>query len=62
VKVENKWGGFTSTAKEENGKIVIESNKHYDVNFVPKDEWPKVIEFLNAAYQLTEQKILLKKK
>ncbi len=62
VKVENKWGGFTSTAKVENGKVVIESNKHYDVNFVPKEEWPKIVEFLNAAYGFTEQKILLKTK
>jgi hypothetical protein len=61
-KVENKFGGFTSTAKEENGKIIIETNKHYDVNFVPKDQWPAVVSFLNAAYSFTEQKILLKKK
>ena len=61
-KVENKFGGFTSTAKEENGKIIIETNKHYDVNFVPKDQWPALVSFLNAAYTFTEQKILLKKK
>jgi hypothetical protein len=61
-KEESKWGGFTSSAKEENGKIVIETNKHYDTNFVPKEEWPSLVKFLNAAYSFTEQKILLKKK
>jgi hypothetical protein len=61
-KEESKWGGFTSSAKEENGKIVIETNKHYDTNFVPKGEWPSLVKFLNAAYSFTEQKILLKKK
>jgi hypothetical protein len=61
-KVENKWGGFTSTAKEENGKVVIETNKHYDVNFAPKDQWSSIVAFLNAAHAFTEQKILLKKK
>jgi hypothetical protein len=60
--VENKFGGFTSTAKEENGKVIIETNKHYDVNFVPKDQWPAIVNFLNASYTFTEQKILLKKK
>lgn len=61
-KIENKFGGFTSKAKEENGKIVIETSKHYDVNFVPKDQWPAIVSFLNGANSLTEQKILLKKK
>jgi hypothetical protein len=61
-KVENKFGGFTSTAKEENGKIIIETIKHYDVNFVPKEQWSSIVSFLNAAYTFTEQKILLKKK
>ncbi|MEJ7644926.1 MAG: DUF3857 domain-containing protein [Chryseolinea sp.] len=62
VKLESKWGGFTSSAKEENGKIVLECYKHYDFNFVPKEEWSKVVDFLNAAYEFSEQKILLKKK
>jgi len=61
-KIETKFGGFTSTAKEESGKVIIETNKHYDVNFVPKDQWPALVNFLNAAYTFTEQKILLKKK
>ncbi len=61
-RVENKFGGFTSTAKVEGGKLIIETKKHYDVNFVPKEQWSDVVSFLNAAYNLTEQKILLKKK
>ena len=61
-KVENKFGGFTSKAKEENSKIIIETVKHYDVNFAPKDQWPAIVSFLNEANTFTEQKILLKKK
>jgi hypothetical protein len=60
-KVESKWGGFTSTAKMDGGKLVIETYKHYDVNFVPKEEWNSLIKFLNAAHSFTEQKVLLKK-
>jgi hypothetical protein len=61
-KSENRVGGFSSTAKVENGKILIETNKHYDVNFATKDQWPSIVTFLNAAYAFSEQKILLKKK
>lgn len=60
--IENKFGGFTSKAKIDNSKIVIETFKHYDVNFVPKDQWPAVVGFLNGGNTFTEQKILLKKK
>jgi hypothetical protein len=45
----------------EGGKIVIETHKHYDTNFVPKEEWTSVLNFLNAAHSFTEQKVLLKK-
>lgn len=60
-KVENKNGGFTSTAKELNGKIIIETHKHYDVNYAPASEWTNIVAFLNAATTFNEQKILLKK-
>jgi hypothetical protein len=61
-KVENKNGGFTSTAKEANGKVVIETIKHYDVNYAPAGDWKSIVAFLNAAASFNEQKILLKKK
>lgn len=61
-RLENAVGGFTSTAKEENGKVVIETYKHYDVTFASKNEWPNVVAFVNAAHSFTGQKILLKKK
>lgn len=60
-RVENSVGGFTSTAKEEGGKIVIETHKHYDTNYVPVAKWNDLVSFINAAYSFTEQKILLKK-
>ena len=62
TKVQHKAGGFTSTAKVQGGKILIETNKYYTVNYVPKDQWKSVVEFLNAAYNFSEMKLLFKKK
>lgn len=61
-KVVTKFGGFTSVAKEANGKVIVETHKHYDVNFAPGSEWKNIVSFLNAAYNFNEQKLLLKKK
>lgn len=61
-KVETAAGGFVSSAKEENGKVIIETYKHYDKYTLPKEQWPSIISFLNAAESFTGQKILLKKK
>lgn len=61
-KIENKFGGFTCVAKEDKGKVVIETSKHYDVNYAPGSEWKHFVSFLNAARNFNEQKILLKKK
>lgn len=58
---ENKYGGFKSNAKIEGNTVVIETLKHYEVNYVPKSDWSTVVEFLNAAYSFNELKLLLKK-
>lgn len=61
-KVENATGGFVSSAKLENGKLIVETHKHYDKTVLSKDQWPAMISFLNAAHTFSGQKILLKKK
>lgn len=62
VKVENSAGGFTSVAREENGKVIVETLKFYNNNFVDVKDWKNVVAFLNAANNFSEQKLLLKKK
>ena len=62
IKVENDAGGFVSTAKQENRKVIIETYKHYDKFTLPKEEWPSVLSFLNAAENFAGQKVLLRKK
>ena len=59
--IENVQGGFTSNARIDGNKIVIDTYKHYNSCHASKDEWPLIVEFLNAAYNFTEQKILFKK-
>lgn len=61
-KVENGAGGFVSTAREENGKLIIDTHKRYEKYTLPKSEWQDVVAFINATSNFTEQKILLKKK
>ncbi|HEY5745872.1 MAG TPA: hypothetical protein VIU12_07335 [Chryseolinea sp.] len=62
TRVENANGGFVSTVKEEQGKVIIETYKHYDVMYAPKTEWSNIVAFINAAHNFTQQKILLRKK
>lgn len=60
-KVENATGGFVSSAKIEGSKLIVESKKHYSSNFNKKEDWHLMVEFLDAAYNFTQQQILLRK-
>ena len=60
-KVENETGGFVSTATIVDNKLVIKTNKYYKNYYEPNTNWNKMIQFLDAAYQFTQEKILLKK-
>ena len=59
-KVENETGGFISSATKEDNKITIKSRKFYKHNFEKAEDWGKMVKFLDAAYQFTQQKLLLK--
>ena len=60
--VKNKTGMFKSTAKVEDNKLIIEAQKVYKHNYEPKENWSQMIDFLEAAYQFSQQKVVLKKK
>jgi hypothetical protein len=60
-KVENATGGFVSTAKVEGDKLIITANKYYINYSEPAANWKSMVEFLDAAYQFTQEKVLLKK-
>ncbi|ESU26992.1 hypothetical protein FLJC2902T_23330 [Flavobacterium limnosediminis JC2902] len=59
--VENETGGFTSTAVLEGNKLTIKTVKYYTDYFQPNKNWGKMVDFLDAAYQFNQEKILLKK-
>jgi len=59
--VTNATGSFVSTAKVSGNQLVIQVKKSYTNYYEPNANWPKIIEFLEAAYQFTQEKILLKK-
>lgn len=61
INVENDTGFFKSTATVEGNQLIIETNKAYKNNFEPKENWDKMVAFLDAAYQFTQQKVVLKK-
>lgn len=60
--VDNKTGAFISDAKIEGNILIITTSKQYKNNYEPNSNWPLVVNFLDAANQFTNEKILLKKK
>jgi hypothetical protein len=60
-KVENETGKFTSTASISGNQLTIRTIKEYKNYFEPNANWSKMVLFLDAAYQFTQEKILLKK-
>lgn len=61
TKVENETGGFSSTAIVEDGVLKIMTYKFYSNNFEKMQNWEKMQEFLDAAHNFTQKKVLLKK-
>ncbi len=61
MEVDNDTGSFKSAAKIEGNKLLIETQKVYKNNYEPKGNWSKMIDFLEAAYQFSQQKVVLKK-
>lgn len=60
-RVINKTGGFISEATLEGNQLKINTQKWYKNNFEPAEHWELMLEFLEAAYQFTQEKVLLKK-
>lgn len=60
-KVENETGGFTSSAEIKGNQLVIKTFKYYKNYYETNANWSKMIAFLDAAYQFTQEKVLLKK-
>lgn len=61
-KVENVSGGFTSSARAEGNKVLINAEKWYAKSWEPADNWSNITAFIDEAFQFTKEKILLRKK
>ncbi len=59
--ISNDTGSFVSKATIEGNKIVIKTQKVYNNYYEPNKNWTKMIDFLDGAYQFTQEKVLLKK-
>lgn len=59
--ISNSTGGFESTATVNGNTLTIKTHKYYANNFEQKENWPKMLSYLEAAYQFTQEKILFKK-
>ena len=59
--VKNETGGFISSARLEGNKVILNTEKYYTNNFEPKENWSKITDFLEATFQFTQQKVLLRK-
>lgn len=61
VSVENKTGKFESVASIVDGKLHLNTIKSYSNSSEKVADWPLMLEFLEAAYELSQEKILFKK-
>ena len=59
--IDNATGTFTVTPTVAGNKITVAVKKVYKSNFVKKEDWPKMREFLDAAYNFTQKKVILSK-
>lgn len=61
VNVENEAGTFNAVAVYESGTITITTTKIYKTSFATMDKWPLWVSFLDAAYNFSQKKLILKK-
>jgi hypothetical protein len=61
MNVVNETGSFISTGKIENNTLIITTEKSYHNIYNKKEDWQKMLAFLDAAYDFTQKKIVLKK-
>ena len=59
--IDNTMGSFISKVKEESGFIIIETTKNYKVLNANKNDWKNFVDFLEAAYDFSQKKVVFKK-
>lgn len=59
--VDNAAGSFISKARLEGDKLIVDTEKNYKKIHVKKEDWNQMIAFLDAAYNFTQKKVILKR-
>ena len=59
--LDNEVGTFAVQASVEGNSLNILVKKHYKNAIVKKEDWPKLVAMLDAAFNFSQKKILLKK-
>jgi hypothetical protein len=59
--IDNEVGTFAVQTSIENNVLNILVKKHYKQMNIKKENWPKLLEMLDAAFNFSQKKILLKK-
>jgi hypothetical protein len=54
-------GTFISTAKVENNNLILRASKMHKAKYFELNQWPRLLEVLDAAYTYSQSKIVLKK-
>lgn len=57
--VVNEFGGFVTSFAFEDGVLNIKTKKYYTQQFMPKDAWGQVVDYLKGAEEFGKQSILL---
>ncbi len=61
MNIDNPAGNFAVQASVEGNTLNILVRKHYKQATVKKEDWPKLLEMLDAAFNFSQKKVLLKK-
>ncbi len=61
MNVDNPYAAFISTASQEGNILTIETSKIYKKDHFAKEHWPEMVKMLEAAYDFSQKKIILKK-
>ncbi|MCE2995091.1 MAG: DUF3857 domain-containing protein [Cyclobacteriaceae bacterium] len=61
TKVENQYGLFNSSATIEGDQLIIQSSKIYKTNYVKKEDWKLLVDFVQAAYEFTNLQVVFEK-
>ncbi len=59
--VKNDVGEFSTSAVKKDNTVLFTVKRVYNSSYYPVASWPKLLDIMDAAYDFTQQKLLLEK-